>query len=80
MLTLIWERRALLYRVAVRALIISTVIAFLIPTRYDSTVRLMPPDSLGDSGMILAALSGVRRRVGGLGKCQPGWPRSPGAL
>lgn len=57
MLTLIWERRALLCRVAVRALIISTVIAFLIPTRYDSTVRLMPPDSLGDSGMILAALS-----------------------
>jgi capsule polysaccharide export protein KpsE/RkpR len=57
MLALLWERRALLYKVAVRALIISTVIAFLIPTKYDSTVRLMPPDSLGDSGMLMAALS-----------------------
>ena len=57
MLALIWERRALLSKVAVRALIVSTIIAFLLPTRYDSTVRLMPPDSLGDSGMILAALS-----------------------
>jgi len=57
MLALLWERRALLSKVAVRALIMSTLIAFLIPTKYDSTVRLMPPDSLGDSGMILAALS-----------------------
>ena len=57
MLALLWGRRALLYRVAVRALIISTVIAFLFPTKYDSTVRLMPPDSLGDSGMLMAALS-----------------------
>ena len=57
MLALLWQRRALLYKVSVRALIISTLIAFLIPTRYDSTVRLMPPDSLGDSGMILAALT-----------------------
>jgi capsule polysaccharide export protein KpsE/RkpR len=65
MLSLIWERRALLYKVAVRALIISALIAFLIPTKYDSTVRLMPPDSLGDSGMILAALSGAGAGSGG---------------
>ena len=69
MLSLIWERRAFLSKVAVRALIVSTLIAFLLPTKYDSTVRLMPPDSLGDSGMILAALaagsgSGVWKRVG----------------
>jgi capsule polysaccharide export protein KpsE/RkpR len=57
MLSLIWERRAFLSKVAVRALIVSTLIAFLLPTKYDSTVRLMPPDSLGDSGMILAALA-----------------------
>ena len=57
MLSLIWERRAFLSKVAVRALIVSTLIAFLLPTKYDSTIRLMPPDSLGDSGMILAALA-----------------------
>ena len=57
-LALIWERRALLRKVAVRALIVSTIIAFLVPTKYDSTVRLMPPDSLGgDSGMLMAAMS-----------------------
>jgi capsule polysaccharide export protein KpsE/RkpR len=61
-LWLIWENRRLIYRVAIRALIISTIIAFLIPRKYDSTVRLMPPDS-GDAGMMMAALAG--RAVGG---------------
>jgi capsule polysaccharide export protein KpsE/RkpR len=57
MLALLWQHRALLLKVAWRALIVSALIAFLIPTKYDSTVRLMPPDSLGDAGMILSALS-----------------------
>src|SRR5580765_4105726 len=72
MLALIWERRALLSKVAVRALIVSTIIAFLLPTRYDSTVRLMPPDSLGDSGMILAALSAGAGSGSGAGKVPSG--------
>ena len=61
-LWLIWEKRRFVYRVAIRALIISTIIAFLIPRKFDSTVRLMPPDS-GDAGMMMAALAG--RAVGG---------------
>jgi capsule polysaccharide export protein KpsE/RkpR len=73
MLALLWEHRALLSKVIVRALIISTLIVFVIPTRYDSTVRLMPPDSLGDSGMILAALSGAGSGSGsGTGKLPTG--------
>ena len=56
---LLWARRSLLYRVAIRALLISTIIAFLIPRKYDSNVRIMPPDSHGDIGMILAALAGT---------------------
>ena len=56
---LLWARRSLLYRVAIRALLISTIIAFLIPRKYDSNVRIMPPDSHGDVGMILAALAGT---------------------
>lgn len=57
-LSLIWEHRALLRKVAIRALIISTIVSFLLPTKYDSTVRLMPPDSLGsDGGMLMAALT-----------------------
>jgi capsule polysaccharide export protein KpsE/RkpR len=37
------------------ALVVSTIIAFLIPARYDSTARLMPPDSQSSSGFAAAA-------------------------
>ena len=58
-LELIWDRRSLLFRVALRALLISTVIAFLIPRNFESSVSLMPPrDATGDNGLMLAALAG----------------------
>jgi capsule polysaccharide export protein KpsE/RkpR len=58
-LELIWEKRGLLYRVALRALVVSTIIAFLIPKRFESTVSIMPPrDSMSDSGLMLAAMAG----------------------
>lgn len=58
-LELIWERRGLLYRVALRALVISTLIAFLIPRRFESSVSLMPPkDSMSEGSMMLAAMAG----------------------
>jgi capsule polysaccharide export protein KpsE/RkpR len=58
-LELVWDRRRLLYRVALYALVVSTVIAFLIPRRFESTVSIMPPrDTMGDSGLMLAALAG----------------------
>ena len=58
-LELIWERRGLLYRVALRALVISTLIAFLIPRRFESSVSLMPPkDAMSDSSLMLAAVAG----------------------
>ncbi len=56
-LQLLWEKRQLLYRVAAWALVISTVIALLIPNRYESTVSIMPPDSMNSSGTMLAALA-----------------------
>jgi uncharacterized protein involved in exopolysaccharide biosynthesis len=61
---LLWERRRILARVAIWGLIVSTIIAFIIPKRYESTTRLMPPDSLSSSGMaMMAAVAGK----GGLG-------------
>jgi len=58
-LELVWERRSLLYRVALRALVISTLIAFLIPRRFESSVSLMPPkDSMSEGSMMLAAMAG----------------------
>jgi uncharacterized protein involved in exopolysaccharide biosynthesis len=66
-LRLLWKYRRILSRVALYALIASTLIAFIIPSRYESTARLMPPDNQSSSGlaMITAAMSGAG--AGGLG-------------
>src|SRR6266567_898684 len=67
-LRLLWEHRRLLTRVALCALLASTLIAFLIPARYDSTARLMPPDNQSTSGLAAAAaaMSGVGAGLGGV--------------
>lgn len=58
-LRLLWEGRGFLARVTLWGLVLSTVIAFLIPKRYESTTRLMPPDAQSGSGMaMMAALAG----------------------
>src|SRR5579872_3005141 len=56
---LLWENRALLYRAALMGLVASTIIAFLIPARYTTTARLMPPDQ---------ASQGIASMVAALGK------------
>src|ERR1700685_447585 len=62
---LFWSRRELLGRVAGLGLLASLLTAFVIPVRYESTTRLMPPDSQSSSSlMMMAALSG---KAGGLG-------------
>lgn len=64
-LRLLWERRRTVLRVTGYGLLAATLVAFLIPKRYESTARLMPPDSQSASGVaLLAALSA---RTGGLG-------------
>ena len=64
-LRLLWEHRGLLLRTVVVALVLSTVVAFLIPVRFEATTQLMPPDNQSGSGMAL--LSAVAGRTGGLG-------------
>jgi capsule polysaccharide export protein KpsE/RkpR len=54
-LQLLWAHRRMLSRVAFCALVVSTLLAFLIPARYESTTRLMPPDNQSSSGLALAA-------------------------
>jgi uncharacterized protein involved in exopolysaccharide biosynthesis len=55
----------LLGRVAAVGLLASLLTAFVIPVRYDSTTRLMPPENQSSSSlMMMAALSG---KAGGLG-------------
>lgn len=63
-LRVLWEGRRFLARLTVWGMVLATILAFLIPKRYESTTRLMPPDSQSGSGMaMIAALAGK----GGLG-------------
>jgi capsule polysaccharide export protein KpsE/RkpR len=54
-LWVLWERRRFLWRLTLGALLIATLVAFLIPKRYQSTTRLMPPDTQSGSSMAMMA-------------------------
>ncbi len=56
-LALLWQERQLLLRWALVGLVGSTLLAFLLPVRYTSTTRLMPPDQSGGGLAALAALA-----------------------
>ena len=57
-LALAWDHRRTLTRVGLWAVILSTAVAFLIPNRYESSVRIMPPDSTNNVSAVLGALTG----------------------
>jgi uncharacterized protein involved in exopolysaccharide biosynthesis len=67
-LRLIWEHRRLLFRIALYGFFASTLLAFLIPLRFKSTARLMPPDNNQSGGLAMAAaaLSGGAGGLGGI--------------
>jgi capsule polysaccharide export protein KpsE/RkpR len=66
-LRLFWEHRGFLLRAGAYAFLASILIALLIPKRYQSIARLMPPDSQSGSGLgMLAAMAG-RNGAAGLG-------------
>jgi len=67
-LRLLWDNRRFLGRVAGVGLVLSVAIALLIPSRYQSIARLMPPDNQPGAGlsMAVAALSGGGSGIGGL--------------
>lgn len=68
-LQLLWGHRGLLSRVMVYALFGSTLVALLIPSRYESTARLMPPDNQSSSGLAMVAnmMSGAGGAAGSSG-------------
>src|SRR5256885_3493357 len=58
-LRLFWANRRLLLRAGICAILASALIALLIPVRYRSVTRLMPPDGLAGSGVgMLATMAG----------------------
>ena len=67
-LRLLWESRRFLGRVTGAGLLLATLVAFLIPNRYQSLAHLMPPDNPPGSGvaMAAAALSGSAAGLGGI--------------
>ncbi|HVI11186.1 MAG TPA: lipopolysaccharide biosynthesis protein [Candidatus Binatia bacterium] len=66
-LTLLWQHRLELRRWAVAGLVACVVLVFLLPVRYASTTRLMPPDQGAGAGMaaVLASFSGKSGGGGG---------------
>jgi uncharacterized protein involved in exopolysaccharide biosynthesis len=64
-LRLLWDERWLLTKAAIAGLLMGLLIAFLLPVRYESPTKLMPPDQSSSNMAMLAALSA--RTGGGLG-------------
>jgi len=52
----LWERRRMLARVTIYSMLAGVVLVFLLPNKYESTARIMPPDSPGGGTAVLAAL------------------------
>lgn len=59
-LALVWHNRQVVYRWTAIGLVISAIVVFLIPVRYTSITRLMPPEQGAGAGMatVLASISG----------------------
>jgi capsule polysaccharide export protein KpsE/RkpR len=62
----LWAGRRLLARTAAVGLVAGVAVALLIPTLYQSRVRIMPPDSQNGAATLLAAISGNKNIPGGL--------------
>ena len=67
-LRLLWRSRRFLGCVAGAGLLLSTLMAFLIPNRYKSVARLIPPDNPSNTGLAQAAvaLGGGTAGLGGI--------------
>lgn len=58
-LRLLWRERRFLKRVVLYGIALALIVSFVLPVRYESKTRLMPPDQQSGSGLaMLAALAG----------------------
>jgi uncharacterized protein involved in exopolysaccharide biosynthesis len=64
---LLWAERSFIFRRVLAALIVSTLVAFLLPKHYTATTRLMPPGYGANSEMALALPALADRAEGGGG-------------
>lgn len=68
-LRLLWTQRRFLWHCLLAGFVLATLVAFLIPSEYESTARLMPPDSQSGGGLALMAMlgGGQNGSPGGIG-------------
>ncbi len=67
-ISLLWQERRFLFRCAVIAFAASSIVAFLIPVRYTSTTRLMPPDQSGQGITSMLSALGKNGDLGAVGE------------
>src|ERR1700730_4527702 len=60
---LVWANRRFILQATAAGVLLSTLIAFLIPKRFQTTTRLMPPDQ-GSSGMGMAMMAAASGSIG----------------
>src|SRR5438876_6101148 len=65
-LRLLWDRRRLLVRATAIGLLVSALLALMIPKSYTSSAQLMPPDSQSNSALAMMATLAAKG-AGGLG-------------
>lgn len=70
----VWDARATIFRWVFLGLVISAIISFLIPKRFEATVKLMPPDDKSSVSNLLTAIGGPGMALAGniLGTKQTG--------
>jgi capsule polysaccharide export protein KpsE/RkpR len=64
---LLWNKRQFVFRWGLAGLLAATLVAFLIPRRYESTAQLMPPDSQSSSSLAMMSALAGSSSGGGLG-------------
>jgi capsule polysaccharide export protein KpsE/RkpR len=65
--SLLWKHRKVIGRTTAISLVLSLIIAFVVPKQYESVARIMPPDQQGTGAMMLAALTARAGNLGALG-------------
>ena len=64
---LLWQERRFLLRVTAYGIVLTSLITLALPPRYESSVRLMPPDDQAGSGLAMTAMLAAKNSLGSMG-------------
>lgn len=65
-LSLLWYQRRFILKMAAWGFVCSAILSLVLPVRYESVARLMPPDNSNDSYALLSAVADKAGALGGL--------------